>query len=336
MEYQHIDVPVAPARDGRANPASPSTARNDIASARERSAAKTSSMPRSVDSVASTTGPVRGREGLNTQRVMRAQYAYDQDHDDQSRDIGGHGSMLDHRQANRHHRNLVRRPEMRSRPQYLPGSNQPWHGESLPRRWPVPYPNDASRDRPWVMRTYAGHSSPAAVQCSVPAQLGQGPDRFVRCLRSTHADWLRPRRGVGAGRGRQGRRTDCPHRRYAGPVRRHPVAAHEHVHDDQCSGDVVAGPLFDGGRGAGRGHRAAGRYHPERHHQGVPLAGNLRVPARAIAPADHRHDHLHGAPRAPVESDQRVQLSPAGGRSDPGAGSGIRAGHGDRSARRSP
>src|SRR5207249_1061388 len=39
--------------------------------ARERSAAKTSSMPRSVDSVASTTGPVRGREGLNTQRVMR-------------------------------------------------------------------------------------------------------------------------------------------------------------------------------------------------------------------------------------------------------------------------
>jgi (2R)-ethylmalonyl-CoA mutase len=33
---------------------------------------------------------------------------------------------------------------------------------------------------------------------------------------------------------------------------------------------------------------------------------------------------------------QRVQLSPAGGRSDPGAGSGIRAGHGDRGARRSP
>src|SRR6476661_7708958 len=48
---------------------------------------------------------------------------------------------------------------MRSRPQYLPGSNQPWHGRALPRRWPVPYPNDASRDPPWVMRTYAGHSS---------------------------------------------------------------------------------------------------------------------------------------------------------------------------------
>ena len=26
----------------------------------------------------------------------------------------------------------------------------------------MPYPSDAERDRPWVMRTYAGHSSAAA------------------------------------------------------------------------------------------------------------------------------------------------------------------------------
>src|SRR6476619_5535276 len=82
---------------------------------------------------------------------------------------------------------------MRSRPQYLPGSNQPWHGGSLPRRWPVPYPDDASRDRPWVMRTYAGHSSPAesntlyrrnlakgqtglSVAFDLPTQTGYDPD----------------------------------------------------------------------------------------------------------------------------------------------------------------
>ena len=64
--------------------------------------------------------------------------------------------------------------------------------------------------------------------------------------------------------------------------------------------------------------------------------GTYVFPPAAVAPADHRHDRLHGAPRAPVESDQRVQLSPAGGRSDPGAGGGIRAGHRDRSARRGP
>src|SRR5215475_11817715 len=82
---------------------------------------------------------------------------------------------------------------MRSRPQYVPGSNRPWHGKALPRRWPVPYPNDASRDRPWVMRTYAGHSSPAesnalyrrnlakgqtglSVAFDLPTQTGYDPD----------------------------------------------------------------------------------------------------------------------------------------------------------------
>src|SRR5947208_16986301 len=30
------------------------------------------------------------------------------------------------------------------------------------RRCPMPYPTDHERDRPWVMRTYAGHSSAAA------------------------------------------------------------------------------------------------------------------------------------------------------------------------------
>ena len=50
-------------------PASPSVARTCIASARDRSAAMTSSMPRSVDSAASTGRPVRGREGLKAQRM---------------------------------------------------------------------------------------------------------------------------------------------------------------------------------------------------------------------------------------------------------------------------
>ena len=39
---------------------------------------------------------------------------------------------------------------------------------------------------------------------------------------------------------------------------------------------------------------AAGRHDPERHHQGVPLPRDLRLPARAVAAADHRHDRLHG------------------------------------------
>ena len=58
----------------------------------------------------------------------------------------------------------------------------------------------------------------------------------------------------------------------------------------------------------------AGRDDAERHHQGVPVARDLRVPARAVAAADHRHGRLHGRDDAAVEPDQHLQLPPAGGR----------------------
>ena len=61
-------------------------------------------------------------------------------------------------------------------------------------------------------------------------------------------------------------------------------------------------------RGALPGH------HPERHHQGVPLARDLRVPARAVDAADRGHDRLHRRRGAEVEPDQHLQLPPAGGR----------------------
>ena len=78
---------------------------------------------------------------------------------------------------------------------------------------------------------------------------------------------------------------------------------------------------------------SARRHHPERHHQGVPLAGDLRLPARALAAADHRPDRLHGQPHPEVEPDQHLQLPPAGGRRDADAGARLRAVHGDRRAR---
>ena len=81
------------------------------------------------------------------------------------------------------------------------------------------------------------------------------------------------------------------------------------------------------------GRRPARRHHPERHHQGVPLPRDLRVPARALAAADRRHDRLHGPPDPEVEPDQHLQLPPAGGRRDADAGARLRAVHRDRGAR---
>ena len=110
-------------------------------------------------------------------------------------------------------------------------------------------------DRPWVMRTYAGHSSAAAsnalyrrnlakgqtglsVAFDLPTQTGYDPDHVAR-----------------ARRGRQGRRADQPHRRHGGALRRHPAARDEHLDDDQRDGDVAARALPGRGRAPGRGRR---------------------------------------------------------------------------------
>ncbi len=79
--------------------------------------------------------------------------------------------------------------------------------------------------------------------------------------------------------------------------------------------------------------RQAHRHDPERHHQGIPVARHLRVPARAVAAADQGHDRLllHG--RSQVEPDQRLLLPSAGSRRDAGAGARLRAGDGHRRAR---
>ena len=138
-------------------------------------------------------------------------------------------------------------------------------------------------------------------QRPVPPQPRQGPDRPVGRLRPADPDRLRPRPRAGPRRGRQGGRADLAHRRHAGPVRRHPAVADEHLDDDQRHRDVAARALPGGRRGAGRGGgggpgrrgAGAGRHHPERHHQGVPLAGHLRLRARSLAAADHRHGRLH-------------------------------------------
>ena len=75
--------------------------------------------------------------------------------------------------------------------------------------------------------------------------------------------------------------------------------------------------------------RAAG-HDPERHHQGVPLARDVRVPARAVDAADRGHGRLHGRARPALEPGQHLLVPPAGGGRD--AGAGDRVLDGDRDA----
>ena len=172
------------------------------------------------------------------------------------------------------------------------------------------------------------------VQRAVSRQPRQGPDRALDRLRPAHPDGLRRRPRAGARRGREGRRAGRAQGRHARPARRHPARPHEHVDDDQRDGGVAAGALHR--RRGGERHRPRGPpgHDPERHRQGVPVARDLRLPARPVDAADRRHRGLHGRARAEVESRQRLLLPPAGGRGHAPAGDRLRAGHGDRHPRR--
>ena len=152
------------------------------------------------------------------------------------------------------------------------------------------------------------------LQRAVPGQPRQGPDGPLGGLRPADADGLRPRSRARPRRGRQGRRPGRAQGRHARADGRHPAGRDEHVHDDQRHGGVAARALHHHRRGE-RGRRVgAQRHDAERHHQGVPGARDLRVPARALDAADRRHGRLHRRARSQVEPDQHLQLPPAGGR----------------------
>ena len=155
------------------------------------------------------------------------------------------------------------------------------------------------RDRPWVMRTYAGHSSAAATNALFRRNLAKGQTGL-----SVAFD-LPTQTGY-----------DPDHELAAGEVGRVgvPVA---HLGDMRALFDGI--PLADTntsmtinapamwllalygtvGDGAGRRAGPLRRHHPERHHQGVPVPGHVHLPAGGVAAADRRRGRVHAARDAP-------------------------------------
>ena len=192
------------------------------------------------------------------------------------------------------------------------------------------------RDRPWVMRTYAGHSTASASNALYRKNLSRGQTGLSIAFDLPTQTGYDPDHELSRGEvGKVG--VSIAHKRDMHELLDGiPLGRDEHVHDHQRHRRLAAGAVHDGRRGErGRALRA-GRHHPERHHQGVPLARDLRVPARALAAADRRHDRLHGRRGAQVEPDQHLQLPPAGGRGHAGAGDRLRPVHRHRRAGRRP
>ena len=193
-----------------------------------------------------------------------------------------------------------------------------------------------------MMRTYAGHSSAAesnklyrinlakgqtglSVAFDLPTQTGYDPDsparRAVRSARSASRSRTSARC---AGCSRTSRSTEMNTSMTINATAMWLLALYQVVAEEQNR------------RASSRSRSAAParRDDPERHHQGVPLPRDLRLPARALAAADLRRHLLHRQRDPEVEPDQHLQLPPAGGRGDADAGARLRAVHGDRRARR--
>ena len=171
----------------------------------------------------------------------------------------------------------------------------------------------AERDRPWVIRTYSGHSSARASNELYRTNLAKGQTGLSVAFDLPTQTGYDPDIAAGPGRGRQGRRAGAAPRRDAHAVRRHPARRDEHVDDDQRDRDVVARHVPRARRRAGRAARVARGHDAERHLEGVPVARHVHLPARRVEAAHRRPHHLHGEERADVEPDQRVPVPPAGG-----------------------
>src|ERR671920_231648 len=103
-------------------------------------------------------------------------------------------------------------------------------------------PRLPERDRPWVMRTYAGHSTARESNALYRRNLEKGQTGLSVAF-------------------------DLPTQTGYDPD------------DEQRHRGLAARPLHGHRRRERHRPQAAPGHHPERHHQGVPLARDLRVPA---------------------------------------------------------
>ena len=194
-------------------------------------------------------------------------------------------------------------------------------------------PTRPKRDKPWIFRTYAGHSTAAESNTLYRANLAKGQTGLSVAFDLPTQTGYDPDHELARGEvGKVG--VSIAH---IGDMRTlfdgHPARHDEHVDDDQRHRAVAVGALHRGRRRAGRAAPGAPGHDPERHHQGISVARHLCVPARALAAPDQGRDPVHDQRGAEVESDERLLLPSAGGRRDAGAGALLRARDRDRGAR---
>ena len=175
------------------------------------------------------------------------------------------------------------------------------------------------------------------LQRAVPHQPGQGPDRPVGGVRPAHPDSATTpttrRRPARSARSASPSPTSATWRQLMDGI---PLERMNTSMTINATAAWLLALYVAHAEETGVDPSALDRHDAERHRQGVPVPGHLHLRPGGQPPADRRHHRLDGAPRAPVEPDQRVQLPPPGGGGDAGPGAGLRPGHRDRRPRRGP
>ena len=201
-------------------------------------------------------------------------------------------------------------------------------------------PERPQKDKPWVMRTYSGHSTAAAsnalyrtnlakgqtglsVAFDLPTQTGYDPDSVMSRGEVGKVGVPVPHLGEMRKLFDQIPLTEMNTSMTINAVAMWMLAMYQVVAEEQnpdLSPEEVAAQL------TGTTQNDIIKEYLSR--------GHLRVPARALPAPDQRHDLLHGPPDPAVEPDQHLQLPPAGGRRDADPGARLRALHCHRGAGR--
>ena len=190
------------------------------------------------------------------------------------------------------------------------------------------------RDRPWVIRTYSGHSSARASNELYRSNLAKGQTGLSVAFdlpTQTGYDADHP-----LARGEVGKvGVPVPH---LGEMRT--LFEGMPLEDMNTSMTINATAMWlialyialAEERGVDptvlAGHDA------ERHREGVPLAGHVHLRPRAEPAAHRRRHHPHGQAPPALEPDQRLPVPPAGSGRDSGPGAGVRPRHRGGRARR--
>ena len=189
------------------------------------------------------------------------------------------------------------------------------------------------RDKPWIFRTYSGHSNARESNALYRKNLAKGQTGLsvafdLPTQTGYDSDHVLARGEVG--------KVGVPIS-HLGDMRALfadiPLGRDEHLDDHQRDRALAARALHRGRRRAGRAARKPAGHDAERHREGISFARHLCVSAGALDAADQGHDPVHDRRDAEVESDERLLLPPAGGGRDAGAGARLCARDRDRDPR---